>query len=107
MLHVALPAAAGSNVALRVAVWPLDRISPEAPVALNPAPVTATFEIVTVEVPVLVSVRFRVLLLDTLTVPKATLVELLFKSEVAALTVKVAALLEVPPALLPITTVNC
>ena len=91
MLPVAAPAVDGSNVAFTVADWPLDKITPEPPLALNPAPATATLEIVTVEVPELVSVKFCVLLLDTVTVPNDRLVELLFRTEVGASTVKVAA----------------
>ncbi len=108
MLPAAFPAADGSNVALKVAVCPADRINPwTAPLALNPAPATTTFEIVTLEVPALVSVTFCVFMLDTLTLPKARLAEPLFRREVAAaLTVRMAALLVALPALSLTTTVN-
>jgi hypothetical protein len=56
-LPVALPAADGSNVAVKVAVCPGVRIVPEeTPEALKPAPETVTLEIVTLEFPALVSV---------------------------------------------------
>ncbi len=107
MLPAAFPAAEGSNVALKVAVCPADRINPWiAPLALNPAPATTTFEIVTLDFPELVRITFWVLVLETLTLPKATLVELLFRREVAAaLTVRMAALLVTLPALSLTTTV--
>ena len=108
MLPVAFPAADGSNVAFKVAVCPADRINPwTAPLALNPAPATTTFEIVTLEFPALVSVTFCVFVLDSLTLPKAKLVELLFRRAVAAaLTVRMAVLLVTLPTLSLTTTVN-
>lgn len=107
MLPVALPLAAGSNVAARAALWPLDRISPEdTPVAPKPAPATITFEIVTLEFPAFVSVTLCVSLLDTLTLPNARLAVLPFKMDAAALTVSTAALLVTLPALFLTTTVN-
>lgn len=108
MLPVALPLAAGSNVALSTVLCPLDRISPEGtPLAPNPAPASCTFEIVTLELPAFVSVTLCVSLLDTLTLPKARLVALLFRMEAAAFTVRTAALLVALPALFMITTENC
>ncbi len=108
MLPAAFPAAEGSNVALKVAVCPADKINPwTAPLALNPAPATTTFEIVTLEFPELVSITFWVLVLETLTLPKAKLAELLFRRDVAAaFTVRMAALLVALPALSLTTTVN-
>lgn len=56
-LPVALPAVDGINVAVRVAVCPDVRISPEeTPETLKPAPETVTLEIVIVEFPAFVSV---------------------------------------------------
>jgi hypothetical protein len=108
MLPVTVPAVDGSNVALKVAVCPPDRINPAVPlVVLNPAPVTTTFEIVTMEFPELVSVTLLVTLFKTVTVPKARLVELLLNWELGELTVKTAAVLVALPAVLPTTTVNC
>ncbi len=107
MLPVALPPDAGSNVALSAALCPLDRINPDGtPLAPNPAPATMTFEIATLELPVLVNVTFCVLLFDTLTFPNARLVALLLRMEGAAFTVRTAAVLVALPALLPTTTVN-
>jgi hypothetical protein len=58
-LPVAIPAIDGVNVAVKVAVCPGFRISPEdTPEALKPAPETVTFEIVMVEFPAFVSVTF-------------------------------------------------
>jgi hypothetical protein len=48
-----------------------------------------------------------VLLLEMLTLPKDKLIELLFRSEAAASTVRTASLLVALPALLLTTTVNC
>jgi hypothetical protein len=56
-LPVTLPAAAGANVAVKAAVCPGPRMSPEeTPLALKPEPDTVTFEIVTLEFPAFVSV---------------------------------------------------
>jgi hypothetical protein len=106
-LPVALPAAAGVNVAVKVAVCPGVRISPdETPEALKPAPEIVTFEIVIVEFPAFVSVTFCVPLLDTVTLPKLTEEELEFNKRVDVVTVSVAALLVALPALLLTATVN-
>src|ERR1700681_3444537 len=106
-LPVALPAAAGAKVAVKVAVCPGVRISPEeTPVALKPAPETVTFEIAMLELPALVSVADWVLLLDRFTLPKLKDDELELRSSDEALTVSVAALLVALPALLFTATVN-
>jgi hypothetical protein len=56
-LPVALPAAEGVNVAVKVAVCPAARISPEeTPPAVKPAPETVTLETVMLALPALVSV---------------------------------------------------
>ena len=104
MPPVTLPAVAGANVALNVAVCPGERMTPESPPpALKPAPATLTFEIVTLEFPALVSMRFCELLPDTFTPPNVRLLELLFKRRVTELTVRRAALLvAVPPMLLTV-----
>jgi hypothetical protein len=101
-----LPAVAGANVALKVAVCPGERMTPESPPALKPAPATLTFEIVRLEFPALVSITFCEALLDTFTLPNATFVELLFKTRVTGLTVSRAALLAAVPALLLTDAVN-
>jgi hypothetical protein len=106
-LPVALPAADGVNVAVKIAVCPGVRISPdETPEALKPAPEIVTFEIVIVEFPAFVSVTFCVPLLDTVTLPKLTEEELEFSKRVDVVTVSVAALLVALPALLLTATVN-
>lgn len=107
MLPVALPLDAGSNLALSAVLCPLERINPDdTPLTPNPAPATITFEIVTLELPGFVSVTLCVLLLDTLTLPKAKLAALLFRMEGAALTVRTAAVLVALPAPLLTSTVN-
>ena len=64
---------AGVNFTASVAVCPAPIDSPfAAPDALNPAPVTFTVPIVTVELPPLVSTTFCELLLPTVTFPNAT-----------------------------------
>src|ERR1700730_3709189 len=78
-----VPVAEGANVARTVVDCVGLRTSPAAaPLALNPAPATATLEIVTLEVPALVRVIVCSLLLDTLTLPKFRLEGLGFKSNV-------------------------
>lgn len=108
MPPVTLPAVAGANVALKVAVCPGERMMPESPPpALKPAPATLTLEIVTLEFPAFVSSRLCELLLDTFTSPKARLLELLFKRRVGELTVRRAALLVAVPPLLLTVALNC
>lgn len=82
-------------------------MTPESPPALNPAPATATFEIVTLEFPALVSRTFCELLLDTFTLPNARFVELLFRRRIGEFTVRKAVLLVATPALLLTTALNC
>jgi hypothetical protein len=107
-LPVMLPAAEGLNVAVKVVVCPGLKMSPvETPLALKPAPEMLTLEIVTFEVPALVSVTFWLPLLDTFTLPKCKAVELALRTSVAALTVSVDELLVALPALLLTVTVNC
>jgi hypothetical protein len=107
-LPVTLPAAAGVNVVDKLVVCPGFKITPETPVALNPAPVTLTLEIVTAAVPALVSVTVCVPVAATFTLPKLTEETLELSNSVeAAVTVKVAGLLVALPALLETVTVNC
>jgi len=108
MPPVTLPAVAGANVALNVAVCPGESVTPESPPpALKPAPATLTLEIVTLEFPALVSMTLCELLLDTFTLPNARLLELLLKRRVTELTVRRAALLIAVPPLLLTAAVNC
>ncbi len=81
MLPLYCPVEDGLNVALTVVVCAGLKVIPAAlPLAVKPAPDTITFEMVTLEVPAFVRVRFLVLLLETLTFPKLKLVGLAFKS---------------------------
>jgi hypothetical protein len=106
-LPVNAPLLAGVKVAFSEAVFPGATTCPaEIPVALNPAPDTLTFEIVTFEFPLLVNVTLCALLLPTLTLPKLKLVGLALSESVAALTVSVATLLVTLPALLLTDTVK-
>ena len=105
-LPVALPAAEGSNVAVKVAVCPGVRMSPvDTPLALKPAPAMLTFETVTLEFPALVKVTVLLLLVETFTLPKLKAEELALRSSVPELTVRVAELLVALPALLVTMTV--
>ena len=106
-LPVALPAVAGANVALRVVVWPGVRITPDAPLALKPAPETLTFEMVMFELPALVRVTFWLLLLPIVTLPKFMAAEDALRIRVVAPTVRVAGELVTLPVLLLTATVNC
>jgi hypothetical protein len=73
-LPLLLPAATGVNVALKVVVCPAASTTGKlGPVKLNPLPVAAAAEIVTVEPPLLVTTTATVLLLPIVTLPKATL----------------------------------
>jgi hypothetical protein len=105
---VALPVAAGVNVAANVAVCPGGKMSPlDRPLALKPAPETLTFEIAMLEFPALVNVTFWLLLVETVTLPKFNAVELALRTRVPALTVRVTTALEELPALLLTITSNC
>jgi hypothetical protein len=75
---------AGANATLSDAVCPAPIICPaDTPDALNPAPVALTDPIVTVELPLLVSVTDCELLLPIATLPKVKLFELALKDMVA------------------------
>jgi len=96
-LPVALPLAAGVKVAFNVAPCPAFRIVPVGtPLALKPGPAMLTFEIVTGEPPVLLSVRLSVLLLFTFTLLKFRLSGLLVSCP-GVLTARVTALLVTVP----------
>lgn len=106
-LPVTLPVAEGLNVAVNVAVCPALNISPVGtPLAEKPAPDRVTPEIVTVEVPALVSVTVWLLLLDTFTLPKLNADELELRIRVPEVIVRVAGLLVTLPALLLTVTLN-
>jgi hypothetical protein len=74
-LPLTAPGAVGVNNTLKLALWPAVRVTGALiPLTLNPVPLTPTWEIVTVDPPVLVTVSESVLLLLTGTLPKARLV---------------------------------
>jgi hypothetical protein len=103
-----LPAAAGVKVTFSVATCPGVTICPVlTPLAAYPAPEMLTPETVTFEFPALVKVTLRMLLLPRLTFAKFKLVVLALSMDVAAFTVRVAALLVMLPATLVTVTVNC
>ena len=78
----ALPAVAGANCAVNVADWPAGITSGAVkPIALNPAPVIVTAEIVVLAFPELLSVMVCVPVPPTATVPKAALAGLALKVE--------------------------
>ena len=106
ILPVTLPAVAGAKVAVKVAVCPEFRITPETPVALKPAPETVTFEIVMLELPAFVSVTVCVPVFGMVTLPKFKEAALELRRSDEALTVSVAALLVALPAVLLTATVN-
>ena len=76
-LPLLLPADAGVNTALKVVLCPAFRLTGSVgPLKVNPVPVTAAFEIVTVEPPELVTTTATDLLLPSVTLPKTTLLGL-------------------------------
>jgi hypothetical protein len=78
MLPDALPAAVGAKAAVSVAADPALMLTGNViPLALNPAPVAAALDIVSVAFPEFVSVIFCVPLLPMFTFPKLTLVGLM------------------------------
>jgi len=86
----ALPVADGANVTFSAAVCPGAKVVlAPAPLALNPAPVTTTLEIVTFALPAFVSVTPCELLLPTNTLPKSRLLALALSSAVAAVALPV------------------
>jgi len=103
------PVEEGVKVTFSVAVCPDFTICPaETPLAVYPAPVMVTFEIVTSELPPLVKTTGKMLLLPIFTLEKFRAVWLALSINVAAaVTVSVAVLLVVLPTLLVTVTVNC
>jgi hypothetical protein len=74
MAPLALPALRGANTELKVTLWPAVNVrGAVTPCWLNPVPVVVTFEMVTLLVPVLVSVSGNVSLFPTCTLPKLRL----------------------------------
>jgi len=108
-LPVMVPELAGANVTLSIAVCAGARMRPaETPLGVKPAPVTLTFEIVTLVLPEFVNVTPKLLLLPTVTFPKLrddlSVLRVLIG---LGLTVRMAALLVAFPAELLTVTVNC
>jgi hypothetical protein len=104
---VTAPAAEGAKVTVRVAVCPGATIRPEeTPLAVKPAPVMLTLEMLTFELPALVKVTLRALLVPVVTLEKARLVLLALRMNVAGVTVSVAALLVTLPTLFVTVTLN-
>jgi hypothetical protein len=105
---VKLPVEVGAKVTFRAAVCPGARIVPEGTLlALKPAPVVLTREIVTLELPEFVRVTSRVLVAPVSILPKLKLAGLVLSTRVEAFTVRVAELLVALPAVLVTTAVNC
>src|SRR5271167_5020245 len=74
-LPVTLPAAVGLKVTLKSTFFPADRVKGRAgPLILKPLPVTESWEMVTLPVPVFVRITGSVLLLPSMTLPKLVLV---------------------------------
>jgi hypothetical protein len=102
-----LPVDAGAKVTFKAADCPAARtVLEETLLALKPAPEALTPEIVTLELPVFLSVTPRVLVAPVSMLPKLKLVGLTLRASVEALTVRVAALLVTLPRLLLTATVN-
>jgi hypothetical protein len=77
ILPATAPVAAGAKLALSAKLWPAARVTvPEKPVTLNPAPVAATCEMLTLPVPVFVNVKACDVELPTLVFPKLKLLAL-------------------------------
>jgi hypothetical protein len=75
MLPLTVPADPGANVTVKVALWPAVSVAGVVmPLRVKPAPLVATWEIVTLEPPVLVIVSDKDCLLPTVTLPKLRLV---------------------------------
>ncbi len=74
-LPEALPVTVGAKLAVKLVLWPAVSVrGSESPLMLNPVPVAVACEIVTLPVPLLVSVTVWLLLLPTVTFPKLRLV---------------------------------
>lgn len=77
MLPDTAPVAAGAKLAVSGKLWPAASVTPpEKPVMLNPAPVAATCEMLTLAVPVLVKVMACEAELPTNVLPKLKLLAL-------------------------------
>jgi hypothetical protein len=90
---VTAPAVVGAKVTVTVTAWFGVSVSPDVtPLTVKPAPLTFTPEIVTLELPVLVSDTLCELLLPSFTLPKLKLVPLRLSVRVAATPVPLSAI---------------
>jgi hypothetical protein len=88
-----LPVTDGANITFNTAVCPgVTVVLTPAPLAVNPAPVTRTLEIVTFAFPVFVSVTPSELLLPTNTLPKSRLLVLALSDGVDAMPLPLVAI---------------
>jgi hypothetical protein len=77
ILPATAPVAAGAKLALSAKLWPAARVTvPGKPVTLNPAPIAATCEMLTLSVPVFVNVKACDVELPTKIFPKVRLLAL-------------------------------
>src|SRR5258708_21390050 len=77
MLPATAPVVAGAKLAVRGKAWPAGSVTPvEKPVTLNPTPAAATWEMLTLPVPVLVNVMACDAELPTNMLPKFKLLAL-------------------------------
>ncbi len=77
MLPVTAPTDGGANLTVRIKVWPAVRVTvPEHPLKEKPAPVIAACEMVTLPVPLFVSVIVWDAVLPTKALPKVRLLVL-------------------------------
>ena len=105
---VTLPVDVGAKVTFKAADCPAARtVLEETLLELKPPPEVLTPEIVTLELPVFLSVTPRVLVEPVSMLPKLKLVGLALSARVEELTVSVAALLVALPAELVTITLNC
>ena len=101
------PVPDGANVTFKTVFCPGPRMIPDAPVALKPGPETLTLEMVALELPELVKVVLKVLLVPMVTLPKVKLEGFTVNCAEPELTVSVAALLVVLPTELLTVTTTC
>jgi hypothetical protein len=94
MAPTALPVAEGANVTFSAAVCPgVNRVFATTPLAVNPAPLTTTLDIVTFALPAFVSVTPCELALPNNTLPKSRLLVLALSSAVVAVALPFVAII--------------
>ena len=97
----------GAKLTFTLVLCPGLKMMPDRPVALKPEPETPTLEIVALELPELVRVALKELLLPVSMLPKLKLDGFTVNWAEAVMTVSVAALLVALLAVLLTITVNC